>query len=98
MNKVFAGDIELLAQIFDKTPEQQAAEMGIDYSPSLGRRRAECRAHRETMAKLQAVVFEAHQAVEKEQGSALNRCRTPRQRRDCIRAYEDYARLLTKQV
>ncbi len=98
MSKISAGDIELLAAIFGTTPEQKAAEMGLDYAPSLGRRRKENRAQRETMTKLQAAVLDAHRAVEREQRVALDRCKTDRQQRDCIRAYADYTRMLTDQL
>ena len=98
MSEMLAGDIELLAAIFGKTPEEQAAEMGIEYAPSLGRRRKENRAERESMTKLQAAVLDAHRAVEREQRVALDRCKTDQQRRDCIRAYADYTRMLTEEV
>jgi hypothetical protein len=48
--------------------------------------------------KLQAAVLDAHRAVEREQQAALDRCKTDRQRRDCIHAYADYTRTLTDQV
>jgi hypothetical protein len=34
MSKMFAGGIEFLAAVVDKTPEEQAAKIGVDYAPS----------------------------------------------------------------